>query len=71
MTKTNQIAWKGVRSEASAAAKNYSFTNRYYGYLTCAGVACLTAMNLLAPLGYEDDSGFHYGEEHSSLSNKN
>ncbi len=63
MTKGSQIAMRGLPPKRSALASGglALLRNRTGGLARMAAV-WHAAMNLIAPLGYEDESGFHLGE---------
>jgi hypothetical protein len=64
MTNARQAVSNDIRVEwntpIGCATTHGSITRRgYFSRIACAWQA---SMNSLAPMGYEDETGFHYGE---------
>ena len=57
MTKSSQIALAGIQPGRSALG-----SRERTGALARLAMLWRATMNLIAPLGYEDESGFHFGE---------
>lgn len=58
MFAASQLHKKGVESELALSSTD--------GRLARIAVKWEAVMDFLVPLGYEDDTGFHYGEIHVS-----
>jgi hypothetical protein len=63
MTSVRNIIKNGVQAEGSAASTETSTSVGSSGYLSQLVVRCSEAFDALVPLGYQDELGFHYGEE--------
>ena len=62
MTKGSQIALRGIQPERSARAGGKLLAPRDQAGLSRITTVWRALIDLIAPVGYEDESGFHYGE---------
>ena len=62
MTKGSQIALRGIQPERSARAGGELLTPRHRAGLSRITAGWRALIDCIAPLGYEDETGFHYGE---------
>lgn len=63
MTRSSRITEQGVRAKrfGSPASDVLLLARHVTGLVTRLGVAWDAAVNAIAPIGYEDEWGFHYG----------
>ena len=62
MTKGSQIVLNGIPPERSARAGGKLLVPRDRAGLSRVTAVWRALIDLIAPLGYEDETGFHYGE---------
>lgn len=63
MTRSSRITDQGGRAKqfGSPASDALLLARHATGFVTRLGVAWDSAVNAIAPIGYEDEWGFHYG----------
>jgi hypothetical protein len=62
MTKTSQIAWRGFPPARSTMTRGELLSPNQPGGLTRLNLLWRAVLDWFAPLGYEDEAGFHYGD---------
>lgn len=62
MTRTSQIAWKSLPSARSPMASGELLAPNRSGNFTWWAQWWGLFLDWAAPWGYEDETGFHYGE---------
>jgi len=63
MTTVRHLSEKGVQPESPASSGDAAITaSARLGCFTRVVATWHAAINFLVPIGYEDETGFHYGE---------